>query len=118
MPRIRDLFVGYTVSLAAVEEGWVVRLITPDGVTASERAYGDLNGAMDAVHEWALVLGDEEEVEISAEDALNAAAELERRLREAQVHEMLGESGAVDDALADIHERERLRTWFERQMDE
>jgi hypothetical protein len=118
MPRIRDLFAGYAVSLAVVQDVWAVRLMTPDGVTASERLYGDLSGALDAVHEWALVLGDEEEVEISAEDALNAAAELDRRLRETQVHEVLGEGGPADDESADSEERERLRSWFERQMED
>jgi hypothetical protein len=110
--KTKDLFAGCFVTIMPHDDVWLVALHTDDQKTVSMKTYGELPDAMEAVHEWMLMLSDETEIRVN-EDAVKEAAEL---VREALARMALGEEVEMPKELDEVVLRDELRTWFEREM--
>jgi hypothetical protein len=93
------------------DDVWLVSLCSEIGKTLALQAYEDLPDALDAVHEWALMLSDETELSPGMEAASGLIREV---LAQAAVEEMT----RLPDTLLDLMKADRLRAWYERQMRE
>jgi hypothetical protein len=112
--RIRDLFADQHIQIAIRDGAWEVAIGDDHGQRTVLGAYVELPEAMDIAHEALLMLADETEIvpdELMLEEA---RAELRERLaRHAagepwEPNDLLGEETGGD---------ERLRHWFEREME-
>lgn len=108
---LREIYAGHTVSVRAEGDQWLVRFLRPDGSEVGASLHRELQDAVDAVHEWGLILGDEEIVDLTPDAAAEIARMLERRLQQ-----MEAQAGEHTQSM-DVPERTQLRDWFERQME-
>lgn len=104
--QTRDLFAGHEATLMPHDDVWLVGLSGDDERTVLLRTYSDLSAALDAVHEWALMLSDETEISADAE----AVVEL---MRHALAQYALDKGATLPATMEDLKARDRLRTWFE-----
>jgi hypothetical protein len=107
--KTRDLFAGCSVVIAPHDDVWLVTLVKDDLKSVSMRTYHELPEAIEAVHEWTLMLSDE--TEIVPDSVLANAA-----LQEALARTALGEEAALPVTIDEVMERDELRAWFEREM--
>jgi hypothetical protein len=107
--KTRDLFAGCSVTITPHEDVWLVSLHTDDLKSVSMKTYHELPEAVDAAHEWLLMLSDETEI---VPDACGAV----RILMEALARNALGEETALPVKVDEVMERVELRAWFEREM--
>jgi hypothetical protein len=107
--KTKDLFAGCSVTITPHEDVWLVSLHTDDLKSVSMRTYHELPEAIEAVHEWTLMLSDE--TEIVPDSVLANAA-----LQEALARTALGEEAALPVTIDEVMERDELRAWFEREM--
>jgi hypothetical protein len=107
--KTRDLFAGCSVTIAPHDDAWLVSLNTGDDHMVSMRRYHELPDAVEAAHEWVLMLSDETEI---VPDACGAV----RILMEALARNALGEETALPVKVDEVMERVELRAWFEREM--
>jgi hypothetical protein len=91
------------------DDVWLVTLYTDDLKSVSMRTYHELPDAIEAVHEWTLMLSDETEI---VPDAFGAV----QILKETLARNALGEELAQPATVAEVMERDELRAWFERAM--
>jgi hypothetical protein len=110
--KTKDLFAGCFVTIMPHDDVWLVALHTDDQKTVSMKTYGELPDAMEAVHEWMLMLSDEMEVRVD-DNAVKEAADL---VRESLARMALGEEIKMPKELDEVILRDELRTWFERAM--
>jgi hypothetical protein len=113
--RIRDLFAGCYVIALPVENYWTVQLTDSSGRILSSRICLSIEDTGSAVQQWLTVVGDETEI-YDQDPALQD--EVAALLREAIVSTAAGEQADVSHALVALLERERLRGWFQSQMDD
>jgi hypothetical protein len=97
------------VTIMPHDDVWLVSLIMDDEKTVSMRTYHELSDAVEAAHEWLLMLSDETEI---VPDAVGGV----QILMETLARNALGEETALPANLEDVMEREELRAWFEREM--
>jgi hypothetical protein len=107
--KTKDLFAGCSVTIAPHDDVWLVSLKTDDQKTVSMRTYHELPDAIEAVHEWMLMLTDE--TEITPDPALATAV-----LREALARLAVGEEVQLPETIDETRPRAEMRTWFEREM--
>jgi hypothetical protein len=107
--RTRELFAGCHVTIAPHDDVWLVSLIDDVLHTVAMQTYHDLPEAIEAVHEWSLMLSDEEEIGLHAAHAINV-------LRAAMARVALGEETHLPKSIEDAGERDEQREWFEREM--
>ncbi len=69
-----------------------------------------LPDALEAVHEWMLMLSDETEIHPSIEAAVN-------RMRETLARHALDEAEILPTTKEELRARDELKSWFEREMD-
>lgn len=113
--RIRDLFAGCSITTTSVENYWTVQLADSSGRVLSSRICLSILDAVRAVQQWLTVIADETEI-LDQDPAMQD--EVVALLREAIVSTAAGEQDDVPHALAALIEREHLRGWFQRQMDD
>jgi hypothetical protein len=75
--KTRDVFAGCSVTVAPHGDVWLVSLNTDDLSQVVMKTYHDLPDALEAVHDWMLMLSDETEINIDA-DAHRRVAGLKR----------------------------------------
>ena len=107
--KTRDLFAGCSVLIAPHDDVWLVSLATDSQKTVAMRTYHELPDAIEAVHEWTLMLSDETEI---TPDPFGAV----QMLMEALARNAIGEEMALPASLDEVMARDELRTWFEREM--
>ena len=73
------------------------------------QTYQELLDAMEAAHEWLLMLSDDAEI---SEDAAGAAD----FMREALARLAIGEEAPMPRQVDELVVRDKLRTWFEREI--
>ena len=110
--KITDLFASYSVTITPHDDVWLVSLNTDEDHMGTKRTYRDLPDAMDAAHEWLLMLSDETEIRIDVE----AQKLVARLVHEALARDALGEGARPPTMLEEVVERDTLRSWFEREM--
>jgi hypothetical protein len=69
--KTKDLFTGCSVTIMPHDDVWLVALYADDRTLVSMKTYGKLPDALEAVHEWMLMLSDETEIHPSIEAAVN-----------------------------------------------
>ncbi len=107
--KTKDLFAGCSVTIQPHDDVWLVSLNTEDEKLVCMKTYSHLNDAIEAVHEWTLMLGDEAEI---SPDAESAAA----LMREALARLAIGEEVFLKETVYEVVKRDELRTWYEREM--
>jgi hypothetical protein len=107
--KTRDLFAGCSVTIAPHDDVWLVSLRTDNQNTVSMRTYQELPEAIEAVHEWMLMLTDEKE--ITPDPALAMTT-----LMEALARDAAGEPMSLPENIDETRMRDEMRTWFEREM--
>ncbi|HEX6509671.1 MAG TPA: hypothetical protein VF221_18735 [Chloroflexota bacterium] len=107
--RTRDLFAGYHVQMQPQSDVWLVSLVADDQHTVTMKAYDELPDALDAVHEWALMLSDETEISPDAEAAGDT-------FRVILAWMAIGEEAHLPETVEEVRQRDELQTWFEREM--
>lgn len=112
--RIRDLFDGCYVTAVPIENYWTVQLTDASGRILSSRVCLSIEDSASAVQQWLTVVDDDTEV-LDQNPAMQE--EVASLLREAIVSMAAGEQSDLPHALAALIERERLRGWFQGQMD-
>jgi hypothetical protein len=110
--KTRDLFAGCSVVIAPHDDVWLVSLTTDGLKSVMMRTYRELLDALEAAHEWLLMLSDETEIRIDGE----AHKRIARLIREALARHALGEDMAQPTTLEAVMERDTVRSWFEREM--
>jgi hypothetical protein len=105
--KTKDLFAGCFVTIAPHDDVWLVSLLTDDQKSVSMRTYRELPDALEAVHEWMLMLADE--TEITPDPVLENAA-----LQEALARAALGEEASSPMTADEVHMHDELRAWFGR----
>jgi hypothetical protein len=110
--KTKDIFAGCYVTIAPHEDVWLVSLNTDDHHMVTMRTYQELADAIEAVHEWTLMLSDETEIRIDVESRRQAA----QILREALARNALGEELIEPKLVDEVIKRDELRAWFEREM--
>jgi hypothetical protein len=113
--RIRDLFGGCYVTALPIEHYWTVRLIDSSGRILSSRICLSIEDTVSSVQQWLTVVDDD--TEISDQDPA-MQDEVASLLREAIVTTAAGEQVDLPHAIAALIGRERLRGWFQSQMDD
>jgi hypothetical protein len=113
--RIRDLFDGCFVTALPIESYWTVQLTDSSGRILSSRVCHSIEDTVSAVQQWLTVVDDDTEI-LDQEPAMQE--EVTSLLREAIVSMAAGEQSDLPHALAALIERERLRGWFQSQMDD
>jgi hypothetical protein len=112
--RTRDLFDGCYVCVIPYEDAWTVRLVDESSRPVKSAAYRTMEGALHTVQQWLVLLDDD--TQILDEDP-SMLAEVADVLREAILSMAIGEQASLPGALTALLERDRLRSWFNRQMD-
>jgi hypothetical protein len=107
--KTRDLFACCSVTIAPHDDVWLVSLVDDALHTVAMQTYHELSGALEAVHEWSLMLSDDEEIGLHAAHALDL-------LRAALARVALGEEAQLPKTIEDARERDEQRAWFEREM--
>jgi hypothetical protein len=107
--KTRYLFAGCSVMITPHDDVWLVTLYTDDLKSVSMHTYHELPDAIEAVHEWTLMLSDE--TEITPDPVLANAA-----LQEALARAALGEEASLPVTIDEAHMHDELRAWFEREM--
>jgi hypothetical protein len=107
--KTRDLFAGCSVTIAPHDDVWLVSLNTGDDHMVSMRRYLELPDAVEAAHEWVLMLSDDTEI---VPDAFGAV----QILMETLARNALGEELTLPVKVDEVMERVELRAWFEREM--
>jgi hypothetical protein len=110
--KTRDLFAGCSVTITPHDDVWLVSLTTDDVTSLNMRMYHNLPDAVEAAHEWLLMLSDETEIRIDVE----AHKRVARLMQEALARHALGEEIVQPKMLEEVVERDTLRSWFEREM--
>ena len=95
--------------IAPHDDVWLVSLHTDDLKSVSMQTYHELPDAIEAVHEWTLMLSDETEVMPDAFGAIQI-------LMETLPRNALNEETALPGTIDQVMERDELRAWFEREM--
>jgi hypothetical protein len=113
--RIRDLFDGCYVTALPIEHCWTVQLIDSSGRILSSRVCLTIEDTISSVQQWLTVVDDD--TEISDQDPA-MQEEVASLLREAIVTTAAGEQADFPHAVAALIERERLRGWFQSQMED
>jgi hypothetical protein len=108
--KTEDLFAGSSVTITPHDDVWLVSLHTDSLQTVTMRTYHELPGALDAAHEWMLMLADETEI---APDAVGAV----HLLMETLARHAVDEGATLPATMEDLEARGTLRTWFEREME-
>jgi hypothetical protein len=112
--KIRDLFRSQRIQVYPDGNGWVVALLDPDRGAQSVRTYGTLPEALEAIGDWMRVMTDEREIE----DDPVIRDRLFDLLHNAMIRYEAGEDpNEVPEDDEKVIEYERLKAWFERQMD-
>jgi hypothetical protein len=109
--KTRDLFAGCHVTIAPHDDVWLVSLIDNALHTVSMQTYQELPDALEAVHEWMLMLSDETEVSPAPEVAVDL-------LREAMARLAIGEDVRMPREVDEFVVRDELRAWFQRETGE
>jgi hypothetical protein len=107
--KTRDLFAGYAVTIATHDEVWLVSLTKHDQRPITLRRYQQLPDALDAAHEWLLMLSDETEI-------IPGAVAAHSELREVLARAALGEEVTLSDTIDETQTRDEMGTWFAREM--
>jgi hypothetical protein len=110
--KTKDLFAGCFVTIAPDGDAWLVTLRKNNHETIVMRSYGELPDALEAVHEWMLMLGDDTQIRVG-EDATMEATEL---MRDTLARLAIGEEAKMPDQPDEAVLQDELRTWFEREM--
>jgi hypothetical protein len=113
--RIRDLFDGCYVTARPIETYWTVQLIDSSGRILSSRVCLSLGDTVSSVQQWLTVVDDDTEISDQDPEMQEEVASL---LREAIVSTAAGEQADLPHAVAALIERERLRGWFQGQMND
>jgi hypothetical protein len=107
--KTRDLFTGCSVTIEPHDDVWVVSLHTDDLSQVVLNTYLELPDALESVHEWMLMLTDE--TQITPDTALANSM-----LRETLARLSLREEVRPPKTVGETRLRDRMRTWFEREM--
>jgi hypothetical protein len=107
--KTKDLFAGFSVTISPHDDVWLVSLHKDEQRTVTTRTYQELPVAVEAMHEWLLMLSDETEI---IQDPAGADSEL----REALARAALGEEVRMSETIDHAQVRDEMRTWFEREM--
>ena len=110
--KTRDLFAGCSVLITPHDDIWLISLTTDDLKSVMMRTYHDLPDALEAAHEWLLMLSDETEIRVDVE----AHKRVARLMQEALARHALGEEMVPPTKLDEVMERDTLRSWFEREI--
>jgi hypothetical protein len=110
--KTRDLFAGCSVLITRHDEVWLVSLTADEMTSVNMRMYHNLPDAVEAAHEWLLMLSDETEIRTDAETHKWVA----RLMQETLARYALGEEMLQPTMLEEVMERDTLRSWFEREM--
>jgi hypothetical protein len=111
--KVRELFAGYRVTLSPDGGEWRATLADEDGIDRLSTIHGELPDALDAAHEWLMMLVDDTELSDHAVAAIHTLAD---RVRELLARRAIGEPVLEASGLDAIADREELRRWFEREM--
>lgn len=109
--KTRDLFAGCHAAIAPHDDVWLVPLVTDDGHMVTMQTYQELPDAFEAILEWALMLSDETEINSDAAATRDLILETLARLE-------LGETVRPPESIDEVVQRDELRTWFEREMED
>lgn len=104
--KICDLFSGCFVTIGLHNGAWAVALHTVDQTRVLMVTYEELPDALEAVHEWASMMRDDEEIDQNATGSVDL-------MRETLARAALGEAVLRPAA---VEKPEDTRTWFEREM--
>jgi hypothetical protein len=107
--KTRDLFTGCHVTIAPHDDVWLVSLVDDALRTVAMQTYQELPDALEAVHEWLLMLSDETEVSPAPEVAVGL-------LREAMARLAIGADVRIPREVDEFVVRDELRAWFEGEM--
>jgi len=107
--QTKDLFAGCVVAITPEGDGLVVLLLTNDRTTIFAKTYHDVDEAMDAVHQWMLMLVDETEIHPSIVRFIE-------QMRKNVARHAIGDDVVPPPNLPEFIHRDELRTWFEREM--
>jgi hypothetical protein len=107
--KTRDLFAGCSVTIEPYDEVWLVSLNTDDLSQVVLNTYLELPDALESVHEWMLMLTDYTEITLDPELANSM-------LRESLARLSLREEVRLPKTVDETRLRDKLRTWFEREM--
>lgn len=106
--KIRDLFTGYRVQIHPDADEWIVTLLHMEFESLTYR-YDQLPAAVDAAHEWLLLLADETDLgDISASEVQEF---LRNRLQASLVRQLEGDTGEHQAGRDDS-----LRHWLQGEM--
>jgi len=112
--KVRDVFVGYRVFTYPVNEGWVVGLSHHNRGEMRLQAFSNVDDALVAIRMWTEILTDDREI---LEDDPMIADELRALIEEATIRYEVGEDGDASEDDEAFVANQRLREWFERQME-
>jgi hypothetical protein len=108
--KTRDFSVGCSVTIEPHDDVWLVSLKTDDPHTVTMQTHHELPDAIEAVHEWPLMLSDETEIR-------EYPRATTRLLRETLARMALGEEVRLPKTVDEVVMRDQLRAWFERKTD-
>lgn len=113
--NIRDLFGGCHVTVLPIENYWTVRLADGSARILSSRDCLSIEETVNVMQQWLTIINDDTEILDQDPEMQEEVAAL---LREAIITTAAGEESDLPHTVAALIERERLRNWFQSQMDD